>query len=203
MKVSSLFNPTYGIMRSIVAIMLGLAMLIWPGVAVNLFVRILGAALILIGGISLAINYLGKENMGSLFAFLGFTAFIFGIILLALPEFFVNLLAYLFGAMMIIFSIGQIVTLIYSNKFARVNFTYYIAPVIVFAGGIVMFCKPFETVETMFMIFGGGLIIYAVTEFLVALHFGKLFKEYKAAEGHELVKAEAVDAEVVDSKPLD
>ena len=91
MKLSSLFHPAYGIMRSVIALLLGLAFVIWPDIAVSASVRVLGAAMILVGAISLGINYLGKERLGAMFAVSGIIAVVFGIILLAFPDFFVEL----------------------------------------------------------------------------------------------------------------
>jgi len=202
MKFSSLFNPAYGIIRGIVALILGLAFVIWPGVAVAASVRVLGAVMLIIGGVSLAINFLGKERLGFMFAFSGIIAVVFGIILLAFPDFFVQLLAYLFGALMIIFGVGQIATLISAGKYARVRAAFYIIPVLLAAGGVVMLVNPFKAVETIFVVFGIALILYAVFECWFALSFRKVYKEVEVAAAREAAKAEAIDVEVIESKPL-
>lgn len=202
MKISTLFNPAYGIIRSIITLLLGLAIVIWPDIAVNLFVRILGAVMLLVGGVSLAINFTGKERLGSLFAMSGIISAVFGVILLVFPDFFVNLVSYLFGVLMIFFSIGQIVTLISAGKYAKVKFTYYIIPILIFIGGVVMLINPYNAVSTIFIVFGIALILYAVMEFLLAVKFGKLFKEAEAAAAREEAKAEAIDVEVIESKVL-
>lgn len=201
MKISSLFNPTYGIIRSIIALLLGLAIVIWPDVAVSAAVRAIGAVIILIGGVSLAINFTGKEKLGSLYAISGLIAVLFGIILLVFPDFFVNLLSYLFGTMMVFFSIGEIVNLISIGRHVKVKFAFYIVPILIFICGIVLLTNPFEAVKTLFVVFGIALIIYAVFELVVALKFRKAYKALQAAEAAE--QAEDVEAEVVDSKPLD
>ena len=199
MKLSSLFHPAYGIMRSVIALLLGLAFVIWPDIAVSASVRVLGAAMILVGAISLGINYLGKERLGAMFAVSGIIAVVFGIILLAFPDFFVELQGYLFGAMMIFFSIGQIVMLLTAGKFAKVKFAFYIVPIVLFIGGVALLAKPYKTIEALFVIFGIALIVYAVYEFIVALRFRKVFNAEEAALE---AAAEEVEAEVLDSKPL-
>jgi len=200
MKLSSLFNPTYGILRSVVALLIGLAIVIWPDVAVNASVRVLGALMILIGGVTLGMNYLGKERMGSLFAMSGMIAVVFGVILLVFPDFFVKLQAYLFGVLMLFFSIGQISTLISAGKYTKVKFTFYIIPILLFIGGIVMLMNPFETVKTLFFIFGIALIMYAAFELVAALKFRKIFKAVDDELAIESAKAEAADAVIIDSK---
>ena len=201
MKLSSLFNPTYGIIRSVIALLLGLAFVIWPDIAVNASVRVLGAAMILVGGISLGINYLGKERLGAMFAVSGIIAVVFGIILLAFPDFFVELQGYLFGALMIFFSIGQIVMLLTAGKFTKVKFTFYVVPILLFIGGVALLAKPYKTIEALFVMFGIALIVYAIYEFIVALRFRKVFKENEK-EAIEAA-AEEAEAEVLESKPLD
>lgn len=198
MKFSSLFNPTYGIIRSIIALLLGLAIVIWPNVAVDAFVRVLGAVMILIGGVSLGINFLGKERLGFLFAFSGIISVVFGIVLLVFPDFFVNLLSYLFGILMLFFSIGEIATLLSAGKYTKVKFAFYIIPILLFLCGIFMIVKPMEAVKTVFVIFGFAMILYAFIEFVMSIKFRKVFKEAEEEVAVEAAKAEAEDAEIVE-----
>ncbi|MBP5303128.1 MAG: DUF308 domain-containing protein [Bacteroidales bacterium] len=198
MKFSSLFNPTYGIIRSIIALLLGLAIVIWPNVAVDAFVRVLGAVMILIGGVSLGINFLGKERLGFLFAFSGIISVVFGIVLLVFPDFFVNLLSYLFGILMLFFSIGEIATLLSAGKYTKVKFAFYIIPILLFLCGIFMIVNPMEAVKTVFIIFGLAMILYAFIEFVMSIKFRKVFKEAEEEVAVEAAKAEAEDAEIVE-----
>jgi len=198
MKFSSLFNPTYGIIRSIIALLLGLAIVIWPNVAVDAFVRVLGAVMILIGGVSLGINFLGKERLGFLFAFSGIISVVFGIVLLVFPDFFVNLLSYLFGILMLFFSIGEIATLLSAGKYTKVKFAFYVIPILLFLCGIFMIVKPMEAVKTVFIIFGLAMILYAFIEFVMSIKFRKVFKEAEEEVAVEAAKAEAEDAEIVE-----
>ena len=203
MKISSLFNPTYGIIRSIVALLLGLAIVIWPDIAVAAAVRALGAVMVLVGGISLAINFAGKERLGSLYAFTGIIAVLFGIVLLVFPDFFVKLLSYLFGVLMIFFSIGEIVNLISIGKNTKVKFAFYIIPILIFILGIVLLTNPFEVVKTLFVVFGIALIVYAIFELVVALKFRKACKAIKEEEALAEAETVAEDAEIIESKLAD
>ena len=202
MKFSSLFNPTYGIIRSLIAMLLGLAIVIWPGVAVDAFVRVLGAAMILVGGVSLGINFLGKERLGFLFASTGIIAVVFGIVLLAFPDFFVNLLSYLFGILMLFFSIGEIATLLSAGKYTKVKFGFYIIPILIFLAGIFLIVRPMDAAKAVFIFFGISMIFYAVFEFVLAVKFSKVFKMAEQEAAVEAAKAEATDVEVIESKPL-
>lgn len=202
MKFSSLFHPTYGIIRSIIALLLGLSLVIWPGVAVDAFVRILGAVMILVGGVALGINFLGKERLGFLFASTGIIAVVFGIVLLAFPDFFVNLLSYLFGILMLFFSIGEIATLLSAGKYTKVKFGFYIIPILIFLAGIFLIVRPMDAAKAVFIFFGISMIFYAVFEFVLAVKFSKVFKMAEKEAAVEAAKAEATDVEVIESKPL-
>lgn len=202
MKFSSLFHPTYGIIRSIIALLLGLSLVIWPGVAVDAFVRILGAVMILVGGVALGINFLGKERLGFLFASTGIIAVVFGIVLLAFPDFFVNLLSYLFGILMLFFSIGEIATLLTAGKYTKVKFGFYIIPILIFLAGIFLIVRPMDAAKAVFIFFGISMIFYAVFEFVLAVKFSKVFKMAEQEAAVEAAKAEATDVEVIESKPL-
>lgn len=202
MKFSSLFHPTYGIIRSIIALLLGLSLVIWPGVAVDAFVRILGAVMILVGGVALGINFLGKERLGFLFASTGIIAVVFGIVLLTFPDFFVNLLSYLFGILMLFFSIGEIATLLSAGKYTKVKFGFYIIPILIFLAGIFLIVRPMDAAKAVFIFFGISMIFYAVFEFVLAVKFSKVFKMAEQEAAVEAAKAEATDVEVIESKPL-
>lgn len=202
MKFSSLFHPTYGIIRSIIALLLGLSLVIWPDVAVDAFVRILGAVMILVGGVALGINFLGKERLGFLFASTGIIAVVFGIVLLAFPDFFVNLLSYLFGILMLFFSIGEIATLLSAGKYTKVKFGFYIIPILIFLAGIFLIVRPMDAAKAVFIFFGISMIFYAVFEFVLAVKFSKVFKMAEQEAAIEAAKAEATDVEVIESKPL-
>ena len=202
MKFSSLFHPTYGIIRSIIALLLGLSLVIWPGVAVDAFVRILGAVMILVGGVALGINFLGKERLGFLFASTGIIAVVFGIILLAFPDFFVNLLSYLFGILMLFFSIGEIATLLSAGKYTKVKFAFYIIPILIFLAGIFLIVRPMDAAKAVFIFFGIALMFYAVFEFVLAIKFSKVFKAAEQEAAVEAAKEKATDVEVIESKPL-
>lgn len=202
MKFSSLFHPTYGIIRSIIALLLGLSLVIWPGVAVDAFVRILGAVMILVGGVALGINFLGKERLGFLFASTGIIAVVFGIVLLAFPDFFVNLLSYLFCILMLFFSIGEIATLLSAGKYTKVKFGFYIIPILIFLAGIFLIVRPMDAAKAVFIFFGISMIFYAVFEFVLAVKFSKVFKMAEQEAAVEAAKAEATDVEVIESKPL-
>lgn len=202
MKFSSLFHPTYGIIRSIIALLLGLSLVIWPDVAVDAFVRILGAVMILVGGVALGINFLGKERLGFLFASTGIIAVVFGIVLLAFPDFFVNLLSYLFGILMLFFSIGEIATLLSAGKYTKVKFGFYIIPILIFLAGIFLIVRPMDAAKAVFIFFGISMIFYAVFEFVLAVKFSKVFKMAEQEAAVEAAKAEATDVEVIESKPL-
>ncbi len=202
MKFSSLFHPTYGIIRSIIALLLGLSLVIWPGVAVDAFVRILGAVMILVGGVALGINFLGKERLGFLFASTGIIAVVFGIVLLAFPDFFVNLLSYLFGILMLFFSIGEIATLLSAGKYTKVKFGFYIIPILIFLAGIFLIVRPMDAAKAVFIFFGISMIFYAVFESVLADKFSNVFKMAEQEAAVEAAKAEATDVEVIESKPL-
>ena len=73
--------------------------------------------------------------------------------------------ALVFGLVLLIFGLGEIVNLFRSAKVVRVPWPLYVGPVITLALGIVMFFFPDRSGNAVFVIFGATLLLYSVSEF--------------------------------------
>ena len=202
--IKTLFSPVYSLTRALVALVLGLAMIIWPGVAVNTVFRILGAVLIVVGGVSIALALKERSQHDNLITVNGIFDIIFGLLLMVFPGFFAGLLMYFLGAVMLIFGVGQIVNLLLARRSVPVPWGLIVLPFVVAVLGIIVLCNIFRAQETLFIVFGAALVVYAVTELVSALIMRRAAKaeadgvlEHNAAEA---LRSSATEAEVVDAE---
>ncbi len=162
------FDRSYGYARAIVTLILGLVLVIWPEQVQKYIMTILGALILAIGVVSIILSYTGKwkNEKVPLLMLNAIVDIAFGLVLIIFPSFFINFIMFVFGLLLLIFSLSDIISLVRTSKTMPLPRTLFIGPVIILILGIVMFFFPSKTGDWLFILFGAGLIIYAVTEFI-------------------------------------
>lgn len=184
MKIMNMFtNSSYGYARAIITLIVGVLIVLWPGTAVKTIVLIMGAFLIASGVVSLIMYWRSKnvQEQSSLLIFNGAITIILGLLLALFPDFFVGIIMFLFGAVLLIFGVMQIVSLASVRKRIKLPWTAYIVPVLVAVCGVIIFFNPFKTLSAIFIFFGIVLIIYSISEFATSFSLRKVFKDLKGA----------------------
>ena len=112
------------VVKSIVAIVLGLVLVLWPTEVLNYTVKIIGAVFCVTGIISFLVSMRDQDERSArgLTSFNGIGSIVLGILLWSMADFFTNMLMYLLGFILIVAGIGQLVNLIISS-FSRAAFT--------------------------------------------------------------------------------
>ncbi|MFA7115992.1 MAG: DUF308 domain-containing protein [Bacteroidales bacterium] len=172
----------YIFLRAFFALLLGLALIIWPEIAQDTLVIIIGTIILLIGIISIIIAYSNKTQINTLVAINGIVDILFGIVLVLFPTFFAGLLMFLFGAMLIFFGIMSLIELIRANKLIKVSNFLWLGPILTLIFGIVLFINPFKSAKWLIIFFGIGIILYSLTEFYTAIKTRKINSQYTDAE---------------------
>ena len=189
MKIfSTLFSPAYGIVRAVLALALGVVMVVWPGTAIETVIRVIGAVLVVIGGVSLALSYTEREDgHTNIMSFNGIFDVVFGLLLIIFPAFFAGLSMYLFGAVMLVFGIGQIVNLLAVRKKVEIGAVWFVLPfVVAVCGVVVLFMRQWQGQPILYLVFGIALIVYAFTEVVISFKTRQAKKaELKAAKEKE------------------
>lgn len=202
MKFNTLFNPTYGYVRSIAGILLGAALIVWPEVAPKTIVQIIGCFLIVVGIISFVLSL--KKNKAAkddkvgvdLLSINGIFDMVFGAILLIIPNVFVTFLMIVLGLMLFVFGVGEIIGLISARKVSLVPWWMFVLPVIVLIGGVVIMFNPFQSAVTLFIFFGVSLVVYGISELISTIKLRKVIKykqsfEYRVEDApYEEVKSD-------------
>lgn len=87
-----------------------------------------------------------------------------------MPEFFVNILMYLLGVLLVLGSLSQLINFISVRQVVKVPVFLYLISVLILAAGIVILFNPFTAATVPFIILGVSSIIYALND-LVRLLF--------------------------------
>ncbi|MCF0178598.1 MAG: DUF308 domain-containing protein [Bacteroidales bacterium] len=169
-----LFNPTYGIVRSVIGLVLGIMITSWPQKAEATIVYIIGGALLLIGGISIGLSFRERAKHDGLMNINGIIDILLGIILVIFPGFFFGFLVYLFGAILLFFGISQLSALLSVRGQVPVSWLTLIFPIIISIIGLVFIIRPDMVREIIFQLFGIGLIAYSIAELISTLKMRKV-----------------------------
>lgn len=166
----------YALVGSLCALILGILLVTWPDVAVNYLVITIGVLFLLPGLIGL-ISYLAILNRRKteaprpVFPIVALGSTFFGIWLIIMPSFFVGVLMYVLGVLLVLGGISQLANLIAARSFMPVPFGVYVVPVLVLAAGITVLFNPFETAEIPFIVLGVSSIVYALMDLFRLIRF--------------------------------
>jgi uncharacterized membrane protein HdeD (DUF308 family) len=89
------------------------------------------------------------------------------------PAFFVGILMYVLGAVLVFAGISQIAHLLSARGYATVPFGYYVMPVLILLAGLVVLVNPFAAVAVPFIILGVSSTVYGITELINLYKFRK------------------------------
>ena len=193
------FDRSYGYSRAVLAAILGIVLIIWPGTAVRTIIIVIGAVLMLLGAVSLIFSKKPEEGQNrSLLSLNGIASLIFGLILVIFPTFFAGIIMFLFGAILLVVGVSEVANLISVRRETKAPASLFLGPVITTACGIVIFFNPFSTIEWLFIFFGISLLIYALTEFLSTKKIRKIYRDFTASKEKESDLIEDVKYEEVE-----
>lgn len=123
------------VLRCIFAIVLGLVLVLWPEAAVTYLVITIGICFIIPGLFSL-LNYFTREKVegepSPMFPIDGAGSILFGAWLVIMPQFFVSILMYVLGALLVLAGAQQLISLVSARKWSTVSYVFYIIPSLIF-----------------------------------------------------------------------
>lgn len=164
------------ILRGIFAVLLGIILVLWPEAAIIYIIMVIGAGFLLPGVFSI-VNYLMRnkkdESVSPMFPLDGLGSVLLGAWLLAMPEFFVDILMYILGVILLIAGLQQIITLISARKWKYVPMGYYVLPSIIFLVGLLILIYPMAVIANTLVIFGIAILFYGVNEIINWYKFRK------------------------------
>lgn len=172
LKINIHFASVFSeIIRCICALVIGVLLVAWPEAAILYLVITIGVLFLVPGLFSLS-GYLirGKQD-GSRFPIAGLGSLLFGLWLMIMPAFFVGILMYVLGAVLVLAGISQIVNLSAARSWTVVPGGFFVIPVLVLIAGIVVLFNPFTAAAVPFIILGVSSIVYGLSDLINIIRF--------------------------------
>lgn len=176
----------YGIMRCVSAIAIGLLLMVWPEAAIIYLVIAIGAMFFLPSLFSLVGYFMKGRQLGMYFPIISLGSLLFGLWLMVSPAFFVGILMYVLGVVLVFAGLSQIAGLLNARNHTVVAFGYYVMPVLILLAGIVVLVNPFAAAAIPFVILGVSSAVYGITELINIYKFRK--KEEKAPMNEVMIE---------------
>ena len=172
----------YAVVRSVCAIVIGVLLVVWPDVAINYLVISIGVLFLLPGLYGLFSYFaLARKQEGQQirvgFPLIALGSTLFGFWLMISPAFFVGILMYILGVLLVFGGLSQLMNFITLRSVAPLPFAVYIIPTLILAAGIVVLFDPFEAATIPFIILGIAGIVYGSTEIIRMMKCRKRLRE--------------------------
>lgn len=164
------------VLRSAFAMVLGFVLVLWPEAAITYLVITIGILFILPGLFAILSYFTRPKNENGekpMFPIEATGSVLFGAWLVIMPEFFVNILMYVLGALLVIAGVQQLVSLISARKWSNVPFGFYLMPTLILITGVMILAYPFGAATNTFVIFGVASIFYGACELINWYKFHK------------------------------
>ena len=173
-------SKTGGLLRAVVAIVLGVIMVSFPGSSLVVIVKILAAFLIASGLVSLVFGVVNRQNGGlALMITNTLVDIILGILIFMFPAEVASIVMFLLGLLIMFFGIFQIVVLMSANRVLPVGIWTFLLPVLCAAGGAMVMFHPFGLGSVITLVAGIALLVYGVSELMATWKMRKAMKEYE------------------------
>ena len=163
----------YSVIRGICAVLMGVLLVAWPEAAIVYLVIAIGAMFFVPSVFSLVGYFMKGRQMGLMFPIVSVGSLLFGLWLMVSPAFFVGILMYVLGVVLVFAGISQIVQLFNARSWTQVPMGYFILPVLILLAGLTVLFNPFAVVAIPFIILGVSSIVYGITDIINLIRFRK------------------------------
>ena len=168
------------IAMSIIFIVLGVVLILWPGATMTTICYMLAALLLIVGVVSL-INYLKKDIRGIIYRYdlvVGLSAILGGILVIIKVDKLTELIPAVLGFLV---TISGILKMQNSVDMLRLGHgTWHVAfclAILNIVGGIILLVDPFTAAEALIMCLGIALVYSGITDLYVTIAISKKLRE--------------------------
>lgn len=168
-----MYKPAGTLVRSILAIIIGIIIIKWPDSVNNTIVTVLGILFImpLVAALTATVLQHGRKNKVPVYSLAGSGgSAILGVIMILMPQSFTNLLALIFGIILLIAGIRQALAIIPYNK-QGASYLFYIVPAVLIIIGLITIANFKSMISTLWIIVGIIFVIYGVNEIFNMFRF--------------------------------
>lgn len=177
---------SYSVIKGICAVIIGILLVAWPEAAIVYLVIAIGAMFLVPGLVSI-LGYVFKgRELGMMFPIVSVGSLLFGLWLMISPTFFVGILMYVLGAVLVFAGISQIMQLVNARGWTDVHGGFYVMPVLVLIAGLVVLLNPFAAATVPFIILGISSMVYGITDIVNQFRFRK--KEAKTVVNDVIIE---------------
>lgn len=173
------------IFRAACSVIVGAMLIKYPADTATWLVIAMGVLFLLSGVISCAVYISAQRKNDGItvldtngkiissgappFPIVGVGSIILGFLLALRPNFVMGAMGYIFGAILILGAINQIVSLISAGRVRRIPVVFWICPVVILLVGLIAVINPIWIASAPLVILGWCLLLYGVTEVINAL----------------------------------
>lgn len=168
-------SVSYPLISDVCALVIGVLLVWWPQAAVIYLVITVGVLFLIPGALGL-LGYLmnrSKKSGGSALPVVALGSTLFGLWLMIMPEFFVSILMYVLGVLLVLAGIAQLSNLSAARSWGHVPWGMFVIPSLVLVAGLVVLFNPFQAATVPFIILGASSIVYALTDLFRILRYRK------------------------------
>ena len=163
----------YAMMRCVSAIAIGVLLMVWPEAAILYLVIAIGAVFFLPSLFSLIAYFMKGRQLGMYFPIVSLGGLLFGLWLMISPAFFVGILMYVLGAVLVFAGIRQVVNLLGGRSYASLSQGVFVTPILILLAGLIVLVNPFAAATIPFIILGVSSTVYGITELINIYKFRK------------------------------
>lgn len=168
----------HGILLSILMIVIGLLLALWPGHVMTTALTILGIALLIGGALLIYSWYNGRNNDASVITLAeGIVFVVAGLVVLIAPRFLISIVPFAIGALITlngIFNLAQALDQRKSN-YHRWKASLVMA-VLTIVLGLLIVLNPFSTMEMLVVAIGVIIIYNGVSNLLIELGYRNIYR---------------------------
>ena len=171
-------NPQdrHGLLLSVLMIIVGLVLVLWPGGVMTTALAVVGIAL-LIGGIVCVVSwYRGRDRDVSFLTLAqGILMAIGGVIVLTSPKFLISIIPFVVGVIVLINGIVNLAQALVQRRMGYDRWALSMAmAVLTIVLGLLVMCNPFSTMEMLVMAVGIVIIYNGVSNLWIESRYRKL-----------------------------
>lgn len=173
-------NRFSGLVRAILAILAGIALIAWPDKSLDIIVKVIAAAVVASGIFSLILGIIARRAGGLAVPVLNtIVTILVGVLLFGFSGEVTDIILYLVGFIAVLFGLFQGISLISARSFLRLSFLSFLLPVLCFFGGILMLVEPDFVKNAAVIVTGSIFLVYGISELVVSWQMNKAMKEYE------------------------
>ena len=132
------------------------------------------------------LNKTEQRKMPVMALIMSLGSLLLGAWMLIAPSFFVAILMWVLGGVMVFSGIVQIANLLKSRAVVKLSASFYVLPVLLTIAGITVLYNPFQTAFVPFLILGVAAIISSISDLLCVLYVKYMSNKLKKNEVEQI-----------------